>query len=374
MSGRRANPLARGVVLTARLAAAGVALARLARAARREPSLAPPTEDVAATSISVVVPARDEAARLGTLLAEIVGAPGVREVIVVDDESSDATAAIAAAAGAVVVAGGPLPPGWAGKAWALQQGIERASGDWVVTLDADTRPDPRLALAVVERAERDQLDVVTVAGRFECPTAGARLLHPAMLTTLVYRFGPPGPRPAGRMLANGQCMAMRRRPFVAVGAMSLVAGHTVEDVALVRVLADRGWRVGFVDGTSLLAVRMYEDFADTWRGWGRSLALPGVEPVVRQALDAMVVALAQVLPLPRLVTCRGDVVDVALVVARLGTLVGTARAYTHRGVAYWCSPLADSVALAGLVSGVLSRRQRWRGRDYATLRPRSARR
>ena len=143
-------------------------------------------------TISVVIPARDEAGRIGPLLELIVGAPGVQEVIVVDDQSSDGTAEVAARRGARVVAGEPLPDGWAGKAWALQQGFLAATTDWVVTLDADTRPDPLLPTALVARARADGLDLVTVAGRFDCPTAPSRWLHAAMLTSLVYRFGPPG--------------------------------------------------------------------------------------------------------------------------------------------------------------------------------------
>ena len=73
-------------------------------------------------------------------------------MIVVDDQSTDTTAAIASAAGASVIAGHPLPTGWAGKAWALQQGIDAASSEWIVTFDADARPDPRLPTAVVGRA------------------------------------------------------------------------------------------------------------------------------------------------------------------------------------------------------------------------------
>ena len=91
----------------------------------------------------MVVPARDEANRIGPLLEAVIDAPGVAEVVVVDDESTDATAAIAAEAGAKVVAGRPLPSGWVGKAWALHQGIDVATGEWVVLLDADRRARAR---------------------------------------------------------------------------------------------------------------------------------------------------------------------------------------------------------------------------------------
>jgi hypothetical protein len=90
-----------------------------------------------------------------------------------------------------------------------------------------------------------------------------------------------------------------------------------------------------------------------------------VEPLHRQITEALVIALAQVLPIPRLLTRRGDPLDVALLALRLGTLAGTAGAYERRGLAYWMSPLADVPALAALVTGVVGRRRhRWRGRTY----------
>jgi dolichol-phosphate mannosyltransferase len=362
----RTRRAVRTAFLALRVGAGAVAVTRLARAAVTAPPVRPTMTP--ASPISVVVPARDEAARIGPLLAAIVGAPGVVEVIVVDDQSSDATAETARTAGATVVGGRPLPDGWAGKAWALQQGIEHARSPWVVTLDADTRPDPRLAQALVARAAGERLTLLTVGGRFECPTAGSRWLHPAMLTTLVYRFGPPGAaatRPA-RMMANGQCMCLDRHAFLAAGGMAAVRGEVVEDIALARRLAASGARVGFLDAAELLTVRMFESLPDAWAGWGRSLALPGVEAPRRQLLDLAVVVLAQVLPLPRLLLRRGDVVDLVLVVLRLGTLSGTRRAYTRTDLPYWASPFADPVAAVAIARGISRRgRQTWRGRTYA---------
>ncbi len=364
------RPVLRRVVglvsLAARLAAAATAISRIAKVA----SVAPPVRPTLTPmqTISVVIPARDEAGRIGPLLAAIVGAPGVGEVIVVDDQSSDDTAELARRAGATVISGDALPDGWAGKAWALQQGIGAATSGWVVALDADARPDPRLPTALVARAVADRFDLLTVGGRFDCPTPGSRWLHPAMLTTLVYRFGPPGTsatRP-GRTMANGQCMAFPREPFLAAGGMEPVRSEVVEDLALARRMAADGRRVGFLDASELLDVRMFESLGDTWRGWGRSLALPGVEPRNRQLLDLAIVVLAQVLPIPRLFMRRGDAIDVVLASVRLGTLVGTRRAYGRTDGAYWLSPFADPIAAAAIAGGIArSGRQTWRGRSYS---------
>ena len=130
----------------AQSAAGAVVLARLSRGRRRRPPLAARRT---AARVSVVIPARDEAGRLGPCLQGLSGDPDVHEVIVVDDGSRDGTADVARAHGARVVTGTERP-GWVGKPWALQQGLEAASGDVVVSLDADTRPSHGLAGALAE--------------------------------------------------------------------------------------------------------------------------------------------------------------------------------------------------------------------------------
>ena len=269
-------------LLVARAAAATYVVAQVARAAN---SLAPlravGSDAGGAPSISVLVPARDEEHRLGPLLDALRDAPGVAEIVVVDDGSRDGTAALAASLGATVVAAGAPPDGWTGKCWALQRGLEAAAGEWVVTLDADVRPVADLPVTVVERARADGFDLVTVATRAECGDPAGRWLHAALLTTLVLRFGPAGVR--GPHLANGQCMAFAKRPLLDLGGLAPVRGHVVEDVALARHLASNGWRVALLDGCEVAAVEGYGSLAATWRGWGRSLGLPGVEPAWRRA-------------------------------------------------------------------------------------------
>ncbi len=311
-------------------------------------------------TISVVVPARDEERRLAPLLAALRDAPDVAEVVVIDDGSRDATAELARSHGATVVSVDEPPAGWTGKCWALQRGIEQAGGDWVVTFDADVRPLAGLPRSLVVRANEDRFDLVTLSTRAECDDPGGRWLHAALLTTLVLRFGPAGV--AGGRLANGQCMAFPRQALLDAGGLAPVRGEVVEDVALARHLARAGWRVALLDGCEVAGVEGYGSFAATWRGWGRSLGLPGVEPFWRRAAHLAVLGLTTGALVPRLVARRTDAVDVVVLALRLGTLAGTARAFRPRGVAYWLSPLADGVAVACLGAGLVRPQRSWRGR------------
>ena len=356
-----------GTALTAaQVAAAAAVLRRLARGRRRHPPLRPPAEPPG-RSISVVVPARDEAERIGPCLAGLAGDTDVREILVVDDCSSDGTAGIAVAHGARVIDGAEPPPGWVGKPWALQQGLEAATGDVVVSLDADTRPRPGLARALA--AALDGADLVTAGARFVCERPGERWLHPAMLATLVYRFGPadaegftPGP---GRVIANGQCTAVERRRLLAAGGYGAAAGHMTDDIALVRALAARGWAVAFRDGGDLLEVDMHDSGGETWREWGRSIAMPDVTPPHRQAADLAVIWLVLALPVLRLASGRPRRLDLALLAVRWALLGGLARSYAFRGAAFWLSPLADPAVAVRYTLSVARPVRRWRGRDYA---------
>jgi dolichol-phosphate mannosyltransferase len=359
------RPSAPADVLRVLQATAGaLVLGRLARGRSRRPRLAVPATppDI---DISAVVPARDEAARIGPCLEALVADPGLREVIVVDDGSSDETAALARRSGARVIAAGEPPPGWIGKPWALQRGLEAARGSVVISLDADTRPRPGLGQALAVALE--DADVVTAGARFICGTAGERWLHPAMLTTLIYRFGPPDSvRPArpARLVVNGQCTAVRRQALLDAGGYVHAAGHMTDDAAQARALARLGWRIAFHDGGELIMVDMHDSARETWREWGRSLALPDVTAAGWLAADLAVVWLTMGLPPLRMLTRRAGRLDAALLALRWAMGWALARSYARRGPAYWLSPLADPLAALRLTTSALRPARRWRGRVY----------
>jgi dolichol-phosphate mannosyltransferase len=346
----------------ARGGAAAWAVVRVGRTAldRRRVDAIGDDEPPDGTVITVVIPARDEAGRIGPLLDALDGAPGVARVIVVDDESSDGTAELAAQRGVSVVSGVRRPAGWAGKTWAIEQGVRAAAGDWIVLLDADVRPTRGLPASLVARAIRDDLDLVSVATVARL-APGARALHASMLATLVYRFGGPGGSRRDRVLANGQCLAVRRRVLDGVGGFASVADEVVEDVALARRVAANGGCVAFLEAGDAASVEP-GSLADVWSGWGRSIGLPGVEPRHRIVLDACLLTLTMPLPLWRTLTRRGDALDLCLLAMRFGVAAGTRRAYRPAGPPIWSAPFLDAAAIALVARAAVRRLVTWRGR------------
>ena len=378
-------------LLAAQLVALVVVCVRLAPGRNREPMIEPDVraDGVSDTSVSVVVPVRNEAERIAPCLRGLraQGRP-LTEVIIVDGHSTDGTPALIAAAAALDARirrldEPPRPAASVGRPWAIAAGCAAARGEWVMVVDADTAPQPGMVASAVSAARRLELDVVSFAPRIVAPGAGARWLQPAFLTTLVYRFGPAGgvATDPARVMANGQCLLIRRSLLERVGGYAVAADSYCDDIRIARHLAEHGARVAFLDGPRLLDVVMYPTGRETWRAWPRSLNMRDASSLRWRWLDALVLMLAQGLPLPMLLflALRAESLDVArwvlaglvavngaLLLVRLLLAVATAHSFARRGLPYWLAPLADPFAVLRVVETMVRRPREWRGAPRAS--------
>jgi cellulose synthase/poly-beta-1,6-N-acetylglucosamine synthase-like glycosyltransferase len=351
------------VVLALRLA-----LTRFAAPALPDPHPSPPR-------VVVLLPVRDEEENVLDCLAALRAQAGEIEIRVLDDGSTDRTAELARRVAAtdprLRVTTVPAPPAGAnGKVHALATGSEGVAAEWILALDADARPAPDALARALGAAALHHLDAVSLAAAQRCETAGEALLTPLVFALLDGLLGDwdRAARGEGAPIANGQFLLVRRAALEAIGGYDALAEEPLDDVALARRLAGRGFRVGFFRARATLSVRMYRGFAATFGGWRRNLALiVGDRP--RLALAAALVALLPALAAALSGATHGRLAWLAVVVAWAGGVAASALLRLDSGsdprfgLLYPLDALAFSACLALAVrdrrSGALAP---WRGR------------
>jgi 4,4'-diaponeurosporenoate glycosyltransferase len=231
-----------------------------------------PPGDGDAGEASVVIPARNEATTVPTLLdalARQTSRPG--EVIVVDDGSSDGTADIARAHGARVIRGEPVPDGWAGKPWAMRQGARLASRESLVFLDADTVPAPGFLARLV--ATRAQVGGLVSGQPFHRMHRWWERSAAFFNVVAVMGTGMATMRRGARITgAFGPCLACRTTDCLEHIEDESVRSAVLEDVALARRFAAAGQPVTAFGGRELLEFRMYEHPSELVEGFGKNIA------------------------------------------------------------------------------------------------------
>lgn len=329
------------------------------------------------SSVAVVIPARDEEASIGALLASVAAqVPAPAEVVVVDDGSTDATAAIASAAGARVVAAGDVPAGWAGKPWACAAGVTATTAPVVVFLDADVVLRPG-ALAALVAEHRRRAGLVSVLPHHETVAAYEQLSAPCNLVS-VMGSGAATPGSTGAAdVAFGPCMVTSRADLAAVGGFAAVANDVIEDIALARCFVAEGLPVTALGGGGLVAFRMYpQGPGQLVEGWTKNMAAGATSvPWARSALVALWVTAGLAGPLAAFGSRhtgwgrRALVAGAAWVAYAVQFQVLTARVGRFR----WWTGVAHHGLLAGFVA-LFARSARarwwrrsvtWRGRQLA---------
>ncbi|GAB4526629.1 MAG: hydroxychlorobactene glucosyltransferase CruC [Anaerolineae bacterium] len=293
--------------------------------------------------VSVMIPARNEAAVIGETVQRLLAQDYPHyELLLLDDHSDDGTGdlarAAAQAAGSAerltVLQGKPLPPGWMGKNWACHQMQEAARGEILLFTDADVRWSPEGLRALVSEFERTQADLYTIWPTQQTLSWAERLCVPLMALVIIGYLPIIGTHyiPLSAFgAANGQCMAWRRRAYDALGGHYAVRDNVLEDVTLARMVKGRGGRLRMADGNQLVSCRMYTGWASVRDGFAKNI-LAGYGSVAALLLATVFHLAVFILPLVWLITgAFGGWWPLALIV--LGVLVrAVTAAFTHQRV------------------------------------------
>jgi dolichol-phosphate mannosyltransferase len=341
-----------------------------------------PSDDPSADRICAILPVLNERERIERALDSLVSQPDeVHEILVVDGGSTDDTPAIVQRYRDTdrrvrLIDASPVDPRWTGKAWGLYRGLQRSDPacQWILCVDADVSLSSNLTRSLLAQARKTGVSTLSVATQQHLSGKLEALIHPPMLTTLVYRFGSPGKvtRRIHRVQANGQCFLSRRETLLRSDAFSAARASLCEDITIARRLVECGEAVGFYEAESgLVRARMYKSWRETWTNWPRSLPMRDQYFGWRQAGGLGAALLLQSLPLPLLLAgfalgapAGFQLTAGSLFAIRVGVLFGVARAYPERPWTYWLSPLFDLPVVARIVQFALKRRYSWRGITY----------
>ncbi len=233
--------------------------------------------EAAIPDISVIVPARNEEANIGSCLESISAQTGVVfEIIVVDDGSTDHTREIAQSfAGVRVISPGISFQGWTGKNNAVVAGAKEARAPWLLFTDADTVHQPGSLARALTEAKTKKADLLSYSPQQVVVTFAERAVMPVIFAELAGKYPLEKVRDSstGIVAANGQYILVRREAYDSVGGHALVAMEILEDVALARLFRNAGKRVYFRYGGDAVRTRMYRNWAQLREGWMKNLAL-----------------------------------------------------------------------------------------------------
>jgi hopene-associated glycosyltransferase HpnB len=251
-------------------------------ARERDSQLAADADPAVWPSVTAVIPARNEADLIGSCVGSLLRQkyPGRLQIVVVDDESTDGTAAaarIAAKAAAAddrltIIRGSALPPGWAGKVFAMNQGFRHVEGesdpsDYVLFTDADISYDaPDVVKRLVSSAESRGLVLVSLMVKLRCESFAETLLIPAFVFffDMLYPFSWVADRKRETAAAAGGCMLVGRTALSAAGGIESIKGAIIDDCALGAVMKRQGpvW-LGLTE--RVVSLRAYPSYHDIRR-------------------------------------------------------------------------------------------------------------
>jgi hopene-associated glycosyltransferase HpnB len=253
-------------------------------------------------AVVAVVPARNEAdhiaASIGSLLRQEY--PGSFRIILVDDDSSDGTALIATRATAfapnrLIVVGSEGPPrGWAGKIWAVKQGIasaEELQPEYLLLTDADIVHAPDTLAWLVKQARAGGFVLTSLMAKLRCESLAERTHVPAFIYffQMLFPFSWVSKPHASTAAAAGGCMLVRADALENAGGIASIRNALIDDCSLAEKLKKVGpvW-LGLTDRAR--SIRPYDTLADVRRMIARSAyAQLRYSPLLLAATIAMMV-------------------------------------------------------------------------------------
>ncbi len=236
-------------------------------------------------AVCAVIPARNEAEVIEISIKSLLEQDyrGEFNIILVDDRSSDKTAEIARktaeqlnkSACLKIITGAELPVGWTGKLWAMKQGIEVAKQeffpDYILLSDADIKHNSHNLLQLVNKAKKDNCNLVSLMVLLRCESVWEKFLIPAFVFFFakLYPFSQVNDRDRKTAAAAGGCILIETDALNKIGGIEVIRTALIDDCALAAEVKadnlannDRKIWLGFTKDA--FSLRSYPSLKSIW--------------------------------------------------------------------------------------------------------------
>lgn len=227
----------------------------------------------------MLIPARNEQENIVRCIQSILSQDyPILEIVILDDQSEDKTAEIVAEItrdhpNMYCLTGKALPKGWLGKNWACWQLAQKAKGEILLFVDADTWHENSAVTATIYWMNKYQLSMLSAFPQQITRSFAEKIIVPLidiilyMLLPLwaVYKFSF-----TALSAANGQWLAIEKNAYQQIGGHHHLKNRVVEDVEMARLSKRKGLKIMTTSGTGMVFCHMYHRFSDIWAGLSKN--------------------------------------------------------------------------------------------------------
>lgn len=287
----------------------------------RETLDASPEDTADLAKVTVLIPARNEADVITRTLQGISAQGEIGGIILVDDQSSDDTAECARRVMGEkirIIPGQPLVEGWSGKLWAMEQGRAHADTEYLLLLDADITLKPGILATLLNRAEQDRLDMLSLMAFLRMQSFWELLLMPAFIYffKLLYPFALSNSSSRLIAAAAGGCILIKRQQLEDIGGFAALKNALIDDCSLARKVKQGGGRIWTGLTHSVISHRSYENLSTIWDMVARTAYTQLMHSISLLLLCTLVMLIAFVIPPVLLV-----VMDLPLMLIPLSAII-----------------------------------------------------
>jgi len=331
--------------------------------------------DIALDEITVLIPARNEAEVIQhTLQSVIEQGPGLK-IVLIDDNSEDATVEKSRQmriSDLRIIRSAPLPPGWSGKLWALEQGRLYVRTPYTLLLDADIELARGVIKALRDKMHRQGVPFISLMATPSMSSSWEKMLMPAFVYffKVLYPFPRVNSHPTRVAAAAGGCILVETGLLDQIGGFESIKSAVIDDCALAGRVKSQGFQIWLGLTYSVKSVRSYQPLKEIWDMVARTAFAQLRYSVGRLVLCTLVMVLVYQVPVVMVASSNILVRYLSLgsLVIMFLTYVPILRFY-HRSWAWAFSlPLVAALFLAMTWTSAIrywrGERTRWKGRVY----------